>query len=305
MEGSMTAPIISTDLAGLTKVKQGKVRDIYELPEGLLIVATDRLSAFDVVFREGIPGKGAVLTALSAFWFGKLAGVVGNHLITVDERAMPKALRPHADVLRGRSMLVRKARVLPVECIARGYLAGSGHKEYERTGSVCGNPLPAGLTLSSKLPEPIYTPSTKAETGHDENISFAHSVDLLGRVTAERLRDLTLSLYRAGAELLAGKGIILCDTKFEFGLLEDGRILLVDEALTPDSSRFWDRASWREGIAQDSFDKQIVRDYLTGLSWDRNPPPPALPAAVIAKTAARYREIASRITGLPMEGVDR
>jgi phosphoribosylaminoimidazole-succinocarboxamide synthase len=300
----MAEPLTTTDLPGLGKPRRGKVRDIYELPEGLLIVATDRLSAFDVVFREGIPGKGGVLTALSAWWFGRLAGLVDHHLITVDVERMPASVRSSAAVLRGRSMLVRKARVLPVECIARGYLAGSGHQEYGRAGSVCGVALPPGLLLSSKLPEPIYTPSTKAETGHDENITFEASVGLLGRATAERLRELTLALYRAGAETLAGRGIILCDTKFEFGVLEDGRIILVDEALTPDSSRFWDRRTWREGVAQDSFDKQIVRDYLTGLSWNRSPPPPALPPEVIAKTAARYREIAERITGLPMEGAE-
>ncbi|MCU0726011.1 MAG: phosphoribosylaminoimidazolesuccinocarboxamide synthase [Planctomycetes bacterium] len=301
----MAEPLTTTDFPGLGKPRRGKVRDIYELPEGLLIVATDRLSAFDVVFREGIPGKGAVLTALSAWWFRRLSDIVDNHLISVDVERMVASAHPFAAALRGRSMLVRKARVLPVECIARGYLAGSGHKEYERSGSVCGVALPPGLVLSSKLPEPIYTPSTKAETGHDENISFEASVGLLGRPTAERLRELTLALYRAGAETLAERGIILCDTKFEFGVLEDGRIILVDEALTPDSSRFWDRTTWREGVAQDSFDKQIVRDYLSGLSWDRSPPPPALPPEVIAKTAARYREIAERITGLRMEGVER
>lgn len=291
----MSEPVIRTDLPGLGLVKRGKVRDIYELPEGLLIVATDRLSAFDVVFREGIPGKGAVLTSLTEFWFRQLADVVDNHLITADVDEMPEAVRKHADVLRGRTMLVKKADVLPVECIARGYLAGSGWKEYQSSGTVCGIDLPYGLKLSSKLPEPVFTPSTKAEEGHDENITFEQAAEALAPGMAEKVRDTTLALYRAGAEFLAARGIILCDTKFEFGTDADGNFLLVDEALTPDSSRFWDRDRYVEGEAQDSFDKQIVRDYLSTLDWDKSPPPPPLPAEVVEKTAARYREIADRI----------
>lgn len=291
----MSEPVIRTDLPGLDLVKRGKVRDIYELSEGLLIVATDRLSAFDVVFEEGIPGKGEVLTSLTEFWFRRLGDVVENHLITADVDEMPEAARAHADVLRGRTMLVKKADVLPVECIARGYLAGSGWKEYQSSGTVCGIDLPYGLKLSSKLPEPVFTPSTKAEEGHDENITFERAAETLGAGMADKVRDTTLALYRAGADILAKRGIVLCDTKFEFGTDAAGDFLLVDEALTPDSSRFWDRDRYTEGVAQDSFDKQIVRDYLSTLDWDKTPPPPALPAEVVEKTAARYREIADRI----------
>ena len=299
----MVSPVTRTELAGIPLVKRGKVRDVYELPEGYLIVATDRLSAFDVVFREGIPGKGAILTRLTTHWFEVLRDVVPHHLITADVDEMPDAVRPHADVLRHRTMLVRKAKVLPVEAIARGYLAGSGWKEYERQGTICGIRLPEGLKLSSKLPEPIFTPSTKAEEGHDENIDYGRAAGIIGEALAAQVRDATLDLFRTGGEFLAARGILLCDTKFEFGHDEDGNFLLVDEALTPDSSRFWDRATYREGVAQDSFDKQIVRDYLMTLDWDRSPPPPALPPEVVAKTAARYREIAERITGSSMEDI--
>jgi phosphoribosylaminoimidazole-succinocarboxamide synthase len=301
----MANVVTVTELEGLERVRQGKVRDIYELPEGLLIVATDRLSAFDVVFAEGIPAKGVILNTLTTFWFEEFPGILPNHLITSDVERMPEAARRNADVLRGRSMLVRKARVLPVECIARGYLAGSGYKEYVRDGTVCGIRLPEGLELSSPLPEPIFTPSTKADEGHDENITYERAAEIVGGEMAERLRDATLALYRAGADYLAEKGIILCDTKFEFGVTEDGELLLVDEALTPDSSRFWDRSTYREGVAQDSFDKQIVRDHLQSTSWDKTPPPPPLPAEVIEKTAARYREIAERIMDRPVEGIAR
>ncbi len=293
----MRHAITQLELPGLHRIKQGKVRDIFDLPEGLLIVASDRLSAFDVVFREGIPGKGAVLNTLSAFWFGHLGAVFPNHYLTAKVHRMPEAVQRHAEVLRGRCMLVRKARVLPVECIARGYLAGSGYKEYQRTGTVCGIPLPAGLRLSSRLPEPVFTPSTKAETGHDENITFDRAVEILGADLAGQVREATLALYAEGAKFLARRGIILCDTKFEFGVTDDGTLLLIDEALTPDSSRFWDQSAWREGVAQDSFDKQVVRDYLLSTSWDQNPPPPPLPAEVVEKTSARYREIAERIVG--------
>lgn len=297
----MPKPITATDLEGLELIKKGKVRDLYQVGEYLLIVATDRLSAFDVVFNEGIHGKGRVLTALTEFWFQEFPGIVPNHLVTSDVDEMPDAVRAHSDVLRGRSMLVKTAKVVQVECIARGYLAGSGFKDYTKTGRVCGIELPAGLQLSSRLPEPIFTPSTKAEVGHDENISFDAAVNTVGADLADRLRDTTLALYRAGAELLLSKGIILCDTKFEFGITPDGEFILVDEALTPDSSRFWDASTYREGVAQDSFDKQIVRDYLMTLDWDRTPPPPALPSEVIEKTAARYREIAERILSRPLE----
>jgi phosphoribosylaminoimidazole-succinocarboxamide synthase len=291
----MSQVVTHTDLPGLELKSRGKVRDIYELPEGLLIIATDRLSAFDVVFNEGIPGKGAVLTRLTEFWFGKLGHVIQNHLITANVDEMPEAVRPHADVLRGRTMLVKKAEVCMVECIARGYLAGSGYKSYVKTGKVCGIDLPDGLKLSSRLPEDIFTPSTKAVEGHDENITFEQAAEIVGADVARQLGEATLALFRAGREFLDSRGIVLCDTKFEFGLDSDGKLMLVDEALTPDSSRFWDRETYVEGVAQDSFDKQIVRDYLDGTDWDKTPPPPALPDDVVAKTAARYEEIAARI----------
>jgi phosphoribosylaminoimidazole-succinocarboxamide synthase len=294
--GVMSQVVTTTDLPGLELKSRGKVRDMYEVPEGLLIVATDRLSAFDVVFNEGIPGKGAVLTRLTEFWFEKLGHVIQHHLITADVDRMPDAIRAHADVLRGRSMLVKKAKVLPVECIARGYLAGSGYKSYVKTGKVCGIDLPDGLKLSSRLPEDIFTPSTKAEQGlHDENISFEEAAGLVGEDVARQLEEVTLALFRGGREILDARGIVLCDTKFEFGLDADGQLMLVDEVLTPDSSRFWDRETYTEGVAQDSFDKQIVRDYLDGTDWDKTPPPPPLPDEVVAKTAARYEEIAARI----------
>jgi len=297
----MAAAVTHTDLSGIPLVKRGKVRDVYELPEGYLIVATDRLSAFDVVFDQGFPGKGRILTALTEFWFDHLAGIIPHHLITCDVDAMPDAVRPHADLLRGRTMLVKKAVVLPVECIARGYLAGSGYKSYVKSGEVCGIPLPEGLQLSSRLPENLFTPSTKAEVGHDENIAYDQAADIVGAETAAALKDATLALFAAGGEFLESRGIILCDTKFEFGRSADGEIMLIDEALTPDSSRFWDRETYREGVAQDSFDKQIVRDWLDATDWDKTPPAPTLPDVVIEKTTARYREIAERIIGREIE----
>lgn len=298
----MSNTVTHTDLEGLPLVKRGKVRDLYELPEGYLLVATDRLSAFDVVFAEGFPGKGRVLTALTAFWFDHLSDVIPNHLITCDVDEMPDAVRPHAEVLRGRTMLVEKTEVLPVECIARGYLAGSGYKSYVKSGTVCGIGLPEGLQLSSRLPRNLFTPSTKAEVGHDENISYEQTVEIIGTDTAARLEEATLELFAKGGEYLESRGIILCDTKFEFGRMPDGEVILIDEALTPDSSRFWDRETYREGVAQDSFDKQIVRDWLDATDWDKTPPPPPLPAEVVEKTTARYREIAERIIGKEIEG---
>jgi phosphoribosylaminoimidazole-succinocarboxamide synthase len=297
----MVTTVTKTDLEGLSLVKRGKVRDLYELDEGFLIVATDRLSAFDVVFKEGFPGKGIVLTALTSFWFDRLSDVIENHLITANVDEMPDAARAHADVLRGRTMLVKKAEVLPVECIARGYLAGSGYKSYLKSKTVCGIPLPDGLSLSSRLPEDLFTPSTKADEGHDENISYEKAAEIVGEETAALLKDVTLRLFRAGRDLLEERGIVLCDTKFEFGRTPDGRIILIDEVLTPDSSRFWDRETYKEGVAQDSFDKQIVRDYLDATDWDKTPPPPDLPEEVIRKTTARYREIAERIMGTGIE----
>jgi phosphoribosylaminoimidazole-succinocarboxamide synthase len=298
----MINAVTHTDLDGIDLVKRGKVRDVYELPEGYLIIATDRLSAFDVVFDEGFPGKGRILTALTEFWFDRLAGIIPHHLITCDVDAMPDAVRPHAEVLRGRTMLVKKADVLPVECIARGYLAGSGYKSYVKSGEVCGIPLPEGLQLSSRLPENLFTPSTKADVGHDENIAYDQAANIVGAETAAALKDATLALFAAGGEYLESRGIILCDTKFEFGRDANGEIMLIDEALTPDSSRFWDRETYREGVAQDSFDKQIVRDHLDATDWDKTPPAPPLPPEVIEKTTARYREIAERIMGRKIEG---
>ncbi|MEW6488380.1 MAG: phosphoribosylaminoimidazolesuccinocarboxamide synthase [Thermodesulfobacteriota bacterium] len=289
--------VFQTDLPGLPPPRRGKVRDVYDLGEWLLIVATDRLSAFDVVLPTPIPGKGEVLTRLSAHWFGRTGGVVANHLVTLDPAAYPPAARTHAGVLAGRSMLVAKAAPLPVECIVRGYLSGSAWKEYRRSGTVCAVPLPPGLRESEKLPEPLFTPSTKAPEGqHDENISFEEMVGLVGADRAREVREVALALYRRGAEEAAGKGILIADTKFEFGLAGD-RLLLIDEALTPDSSRFWQAAGYAPGRPQDSLDKQYVRDYLERIGWDKTPPGPELPPDVVAETSRRYREIFALLTG--------
>jgi phosphoribosylaminoimidazole-succinocarboxamide synthase len=287
--------VLETRLEGLEFLGRGKVRDLYAAGEHLLIVTTDRLSAFDVVFREGIPGKGKVLTALSEFWFARLGKIVPHHLVTTDVDAMPPAVRRHADVLRGRSMLVKRCRVFPVECVVRGYLAGSGWKDYRRTGAVCGNPLPPGLREADRLPSLLFTPATKAETGHDENIDFERMASIVGAATAASLRDLSIRVFEAGSAHAAERGILLADTKFEFGLGPDGRITLIDEVLTPDSSRYWPRESWKPGGSPPSFDKQIVRDWLEASGWNKEPPPPALPADVVAKTAARYGEILERL----------
>ncbi|HTY59598.1 MAG TPA: phosphoribosylaminoimidazolesuccinocarboxamide synthase [Bacteroidota bacterium] len=295
----MTQSVITaTTLAGLAPAKQGKVRDIYDLGENLLIVATDRLSAFDVILPDGIPNKGKVLTQISAFWFRKLAGVVGNHLISTDAAAFPEPFRSHPGVFAGRSMVVRKTRPLAVECIARGYLSGSGWTEYKRSGSICGVKLPPGLRESDRLPSPVFTPTTKAEIGtHDENITFEDVVALLGDDTARRLRDLTLSLYTLGAEFAATRGIIIADTKFEFGLDDAGALVWIDEALTPDSSRFWPMDLYAPGGAQPSFDKQYVRDYLLSIRWDKKPPAPRLPEDVIQTTAHKYEDALLRLAG--------
>jgi phosphoribosylaminoimidazole-succinocarboxamide synthase len=290
------AAVLETRLEGLKLVGRGKVRDLYDLGEHLLVVATDRLSAFDVVFREGIPGKGAVLTKLSEFWFRRLGDVVPHHLVTTDVDAMGPAVRPHAAVLRDRSMLVRKCTVFPVECVARGYLIGSGWKDYRATGAVCGVPLPAGLRMADRLPSTIFTPATKAATGHDENIDFARMSTEVGAETAAALRDLTLRVFEAGAAHARERGILLADTKFEFGRDAAGRITLIDEVLTPDSSRYWPAESWAPGASPPSFDKQIVRDWLEASGWNKEPPPPTLPPEVIERTAARYREILDRLT---------
>ncbi len=293
----MKTPIVlETNLDGLNPPKRGKVRDIYDLGDSLLIIATDRISAFDVVLPNAIPEKGRVLTAVSKYWFSKTSDIVRNHLITDVVDSYPPECRSHRNVLEGRSMLVRKAKPLPVECIVRGYLTGSGLKEYRSTGAVSGIRLPVGLTEASRLPEPIFTPSTKAEVGeHDVNIDFAATVNLVGREVAERVRDLTLAIYRRACELAEPKGIIIADTKLEFGIFE-GEVMLIDEVLTPDSSRFWPRSGYTVGVSQKSFDKQYVRDYLLSLSWDQRPPAPVLPEDVVRKTSEKYLEVLELLT---------
>ena len=292
----MSEPVLlETRLPGLRHVSSGKVRDMFDLGDTLLIVTTDRLSAFDVVMANGIPWKGTVLNRLSEFWFELLD--VPHHMITCDVERMPDAVRPHRDVLRGRSMLVKKAAPFPVECVARGYLIGSGWKDYQATGAVCGIALPPGLQQASRLPEPIFTPSTKAAQGeHDQNIGFADVVKAVGEATAVRLRDLTLSVYARGAAHAEARGLILADTKLEFGLV-DGRITLIDEVLTPDSSRYWPKAGYRPGISPPSFDKQFVRDYLESIHYDKRPPGPALPPEVVRQTSEKYLEAYRAITG--------
>ena len=275
---------------------QGKVRDIYDLGDDrLLLVATDRISAFDVVLPNPIPDKGRVLSGLSVSWFERTAGVVGNHVLAADRRDFPEPFRSEPS-LAGRAMLVRKAEVIPVECVARGYLTGSGLKQYRAEGHVCGIPLPAGLVESSRLPEPIFTPTTKAAEGHDLPLTFEETVDLVGRGLAERLRELTIAVYERGAEVALERGIIVADTKFEFGFA-GGELILVDEVLTPDSSRFWPADGYAPGRVQPSFDKQYVRDWLDATGWDHEPPPPELPAEVVSSTASKYREAYERITG--------
>jgi phosphoribosylaminoimidazole-succinocarboxamide synthase len=289
------SPVISqTDFPGLKLRGRGKVRDIYDLGDRLLIVATDRLSAFDVVLPTPIPDKGRVLTQLSLFWFEKLADIVPHHLISTTN--FTGELAPYAASLEGRAMLVRRTDPVPIECVVRGYLSGSGWKDYQKTGAVCGIPLPAGLRESDRLPEPIFTPSTKATSGHDENISFDETVARVGRPLAEKLRDTSLTIYRRAAEYAAARGIIIADTKFEFGLL-GGQMIWIDEALTPDSSRFWPGDLYAPGKPQPSFDKQYVRDYLERIGWNKQPPAPALPPDVVAGTREKYREAYQRITG--------
>jgi len=293
----MAEPVVlETKLEGLKLVGRGKVRDLYDLGEHLLVVATDRLSAFDVVFREGIPGKGRVLTQLSDFWFDRLGEIVPNHLVTTDVDAMPPAVRKHADVLRGRTMLARKCTVFPVECVVRGYLIGSGWKDYQATGAVCGIPLPKGLRMADRLPETIFTPATKAVSGHDENIDFDRMSSIVGADAARTLRDLSVKVFEAASAFARDRGILLADTKFEFGRDASGRITLIDEVLTPDSSRYWPAEAWKPGNSPPSFDKQIVRDWLETTPWNKEPPPPALPADVVARTSARYQEILDRLT---------
>ena len=286
--------LLETNLAGLRLRARGKVRDIYEDGDRLLIVATDRLSAFDVVLPTPIPDKGRVLTQLSMFWFERLADIVPHHVITAKD--FTGELAPYAKTLDGRAMLVRRTEPVPIECVVRGYISGSGWKDYQKTGAVCGIPLPAGLRESDRLPEPIFTPSTKATTGHDENISFEETMARVGRPLAEKLRDTSLAIYRRAAEYAAARGIIIADTKFEFGLIGN-QLIWIDEALTPDSSRFWPGDQYAPGRAQPSFDKQYVRDYLERIGWNKQPPAPALPPDVVAKTREKYLEAYQGITG--------
>ena len=290
----MNPVVFQTEFPGLTLRGRGKVRDIYDLGDRLLIVATDRLSAFDVVLPTPIPDKGRVLTQLSVFWFEKLADVLPNHVIAAHD--FPGELAKYSESLDGRAMLVRKTEPIPIECVVRGYISGSGWKDYQKTGAICGIPLPAGLRESDRLPEPIFTPSTKATTGHDENISFDQATGHIGRALAERLRKVSLEIYRRAAEFAAARGIVIADTKFEFGLLGND-LIWIDEALTPDSSRFWPAAQYESGKPQPSFDKQYVRDYLEHIGWNKQPPGPELPSDVVSATREKYREAYQRITG--------
>jgi phosphoribosylaminoimidazole-succinocarboxamide synthase len=299
-----TAPLLETSLDGLKLYRRGKVRDVYEVDDALLIVATDRISAFDYVLGSGIPDKGKVLTQLSGFWFERMGDLVPHHLISLDVDRFPDAARPHAAVLRGRTMLTRKTDPIPIECVARGYLSGSGWKEYQQTGSVCGITLPPGLRESDRLPEPIFTPATKADSGHDVNISEQEAGRLVGTDLIARLKALTLEIYRRGCEHAESKGIIIADTKFEFGLVSQGgdrEIVLIDEVLTPDSSRFWPQASYAPGHGVPSFDKQFVRDYLEDIKWNKQPPVPSLPEEVVARTREKYVDAFRLLTGRELQ----
>jgi phosphoribosylaminoimidazole-succinocarboxamide synthase len=293
----MSTAVYQTQLDNLTLVKRGKVRDIYDLENGLLMIATDRLSAYDVVMPDPIPDKGKVLTQISLFWFHLFADIVPNHLIESNVTEFPPACQPHKDILAGRSMLVKKVAPLPIECVVRGYISGSGWKSYQKDRTICGIPLPDGLRESEKLPEPLFTPSTKEELGqHDVNISFAEAENRVGREIAVKVRDLSLTIYKKGVEIAAQKGIIIADTKFEFGLL-DGEIVLIDEVLTPDSSRFWPQTAYAPGGPQPSFDKQYARDYLTSIQFNKQPPGPHLPEDIIHNTRKKYVDALRLLTG--------
>lgn len=293
-------PLLTLDLPGIPKIKSGKVREVFDLGDSLLFVATDRISAFDCIMPNGIPQKGEVLTRISHFWFDLTGDWLPNHRLSTASEPLPERLAPFADQLAGRSMIVRKTTPLPIECVVRGYLAGSGWKEYQRSGTVCGIRLPPGLSESSELPEPIFTPATKAETGHDENIPFERAVELVGADVAEKARHLSVRLYTFARAFARERGILIADTKFEFGLLADGRLILIDEVLTPDSSRFWPAFGFAPGRSQPSFDKQFVRDYLETLDWDKTPPAPALPEEVVAHTRDKYLEAYRLLTGQPL-----
>ncbi len=294
----MSMIMTQSNFSDLKLVNRGKVRDIYDLGEYLLLVTTDRISAFDVIMNEGIPHKGFVLTQISKFWFEQMADIIPNHIVATEVSDFPAVTHQYRDQLEGRSMLVKKAKPLPVECIVRGYVSGSGWKEYQQTGAICGISLPAGLVESQQLPEPIFTPSTKAELGeHDENIPFAKVVELCGREIADTISNTTLAIYKRARDLADTKGIIIADTKFEFGIFED-RVIWIDEALTPDSSRFWPKDLYRPGGPQPSFDKQFLRDYLETLDWGKKAPAPPLPAEIVRKTGEKYIEALYRITGM-------
>ena len=295
----MNEPLLHIDLPGVPKIKSGKVREVFDLGDRLLFVATDRISAFDCIMPNGIPRKGEVLTQISHFWFEQTAAFQPNHLLSKPGEPLPKALQPFEQQVARRSMIVRKSRPLAIECVVRGYLAGSGWKEYQQRQTVCGIPLPAGLQESSELPEPIFTPATKAETGHDENISFEEAARIVGADIAAQARDASLRIYQFAREYARQRGIIIADTKFEFGLC-DGKLILIDEVLTPDSSRFWPGDKYKPGQSQPSFDKQFVRDYLETLDWNKQPPAPALPADVVNKTTEKYLEAYERLTGKPL-----
>ena len=289
-------PLLESKLPGIKLWKRGKVRDVYEVGDKLLLIATDRLSAFDVVLPSGIPGKGVLLTQMSLFWFELLKDVVPHHVVSADVSAYPDELKPFRDQLEGRSMLVQKTDVLPIECVVRGYIVGSGWKDYKKTGAICGIALPAGLRESDKLEPPIFTPATKAETGHDENISFETMTETVGPDRAAEARRVSLDIYERARAHAEARGIIVADTKFEFGI-RDGRLIWIDEALTPDSSRFWPRDAYAPGRSQPSFDKQFVRDYLETLDWDKQPPGPELPPEVVARTVEKYVEAFERLRG--------
>jgi phosphoribosylaminoimidazole-succinocarboxamide synthase len=297
----LAPPLLDTRIAGQSPSRRGKVRDLYDVGDALLIVATDRISAFDYVLGSGIPDKGRILTQLSRFWFDQTRALVPNHLVTMDVSRYPPPFDAAAEMLEGRSMLVTRTTPVPIECVARGFLSGSGWKDYQATGSVCGVPLPAGLSESDRLPQPIFTPATKAETGHDVNISEDEAGRLIGVDLIARLKELTLALYGHGSAHADSRGIILADTKFEFGLTADGELLLIDEVMTPDSSRYWPKDSYAPGRPQPSFDKQFVRDYLEEIRWNKQPPVPTLPDDVIARTRDKYREAFRRLVGHELE----
>ena len=297
----MDQPVFETDFPDLKLLKRGKVRDIYDLDDAILLVATDRISAFDVIMPDPIPGKGKILTRISAFWFDAMQSIVPNHVISKNVADYPAVCGPYAETLRDRSMLVRKAKPLPVECVVRGYISGSGWKSYQESGQICGIELPEGLTESDKLPEPIFTPSTKEEIGmHDENIDFEGVVERIGKTLADRVKSLSIEIYQTGARLADSRGIIIADTKFEFGLLGD-ELILIDEVLTPDSSRFWPKTDYRPGGPQKSYDKQYLRDYLVSINWEKKPPAPTLPEDVIFDTRSKYLEALNQLTGATHE----